>query len=274
MGKSTISKELACIYAKTKLGGVPLRVLLIDANLSYGSQRHLFGIASTKTDLAGFIRDYRENASRYGYDGLERVYTWEYIQKYLCYIKERNVYLLPAPAETSDMQVYRQEADMLFRILSPFFDVLIVDTANDASEFTTSAVALSGFSLFVVNDDERSIRKMIDMRLVFNRLGYTDRLKRDCGIVYNMYRPVKDRINTIRDMEERIQLPVVSVIRYFPPAWTYNNRLITIADHDNAASSGLIRLAGFIIPESLPDNERKPFFSRLTDNLFKKLRGV
>jgi len=162
------------------------------------------------------------------------------------------------------------EADMLFRLLMNYFDVVIVDTANDASSFTNSAILLSSFTAFVLVDDERSISKTIQMRRVLNSLGCGDRLKHDCGIIYNMYHDRKSRYLEVSDVEERVKLPVITTIPYYQDLWTFNNRQMTIADHDTPASASLMNLAAFLAPEAGIEQKKLSF----ADRLFNKFKGA
>lgn len=257
VGKSTLSKELATIYAAAKVDGIPLRVCLVDANIAFGSQRILFGIGETKYDITDLIRDYGKDVEELGYLEAERKYDWETVQKYLTFVRDRNLYLLPAPKMSSDMTVSRSEADVVFRVLLKLFDVVLVDTANDASEFTNAAILLSSYTAFVMIDDERSVNKLIQMRRVINSLGFGDRLKENCGIVYNMYRKRKERYLEIADVEDRVRLPVIGTIPYFRDSWTYNNRRVALANHDTPASSAILKLASFLVPGVLPENDDK-----------------
>ena len=250
VGKSTLSKELAALYARTQIDGIPLRTCLVDANITFGSQRALLGIGQTKYDIDNFILEYRENVARYGFNNLDSVYDWNLIQKYMTYVKHLNLYLLPAPESPSDVKVSLSEADVLFRLLMKFFDVVIVDTANDASSFTTSAILLSSYTAFVLVDDERSIAKTIQMRRVLNALGCGERLKQNCGIIYNMYQKRKYRYLEVSDVEERVKLPVIGTVPYYQDLWTYNNRQVTLADHNTPVSDSIKSIAAYLTPEA------------------------
>ena len=250
VGKSTLSKELAALYARTQIDGIPLSTCLVDANITLGSQRALLGIGQTKYDIDNFILEYRENVARYGFNNLDSVYDWNLIQKYMTYVKHLNLYLLPAPESPSDVKVSLSEADVLFRLLMKFFDVVIVDTANDASSFTTSAILLSSYTAFVLVDDERSIAKTIQMRRVLNALGCGERLKQNCGIIYNMYQKRKYRYLEVSDVEERVKLPVIGTVPYYQDLWTYNNRQVTLTDHNTPVSDSIKSIAAYLTPEA------------------------
>ena len=267
VGKSTLSKELAALYAKTKLDGIPLRTCIVDANITFGSQRILFGIGQTKYDIENLILDYRENVKNYGFNNIDTIYDWDGLQKYFTYVKHLNVYLLPAPERPSSVNVSLSEADVIFRLLMKYFDVVIVDTANDASSFTISAILLSSYTAFVLVDDERSIAKTIQMRRVLNSLGCGDRLKHDCGIIYNMYQPKKSRYLEVMDVEERVKLPVIETIPYYQELWTYNNRQVIIAEHNTPVSESIKDLAAFLLPEAGLERAKRGFLS----SLFQKI---
>ena len=250
VGKSTTCKELASIFGATVIDGTPIRTCLVDANIMFGCQKALLDVASAKYDITDWLRDHRKLAEDHGYPELEKIYDWDYIQKYLTYIKERNIYLLAAPEEAAENDLTTPEADILYRTLHKFFDVVIIDTQNDTSSATISAIELATHPYCIIIDDECSVSKMLSMRRVLNELDLTRKVTERGGIIFNRYhKRRRERYMDTAYAESRLSMPVVSVIPDYPDVWVYNNHKAAMSLSRTPVTDSFRRLAHLIVPE-------------------------
>lgn len=265
VGKSTISKELACIFGATKIDGKPLSVCLVDGNLTFGCQRALFRVSYTQHDLGTWLSDHRRLLGTMDYGSIEDLYTWSYMEKYISRIGEHNVYLITAPeACRGGLDMTSAEANTLIRTLRRLFDVIIIDTANDLSSLTVSAMELSSSVFFVINDDQRSLTKMLSLRQALVRQKMIETISGKAGVIFNKY--PGDRRSRFADpsaVEDILQFPVVSVIPYFADTIYYNNRSKSLALSNTSLSDPLLSLARHIVPEVDTSSMRAPLIRRL-----------
>lgn len=275
VGKSTISKELACIFGATRIDGKPLSVCLVDGNLMFGCQRALFRVSYTQHDLSTWLSDHRKLVGTMDYGSIEELYTWSYMEKYISRINEHNVYLITAPEKCrGGLDMTSSEANTLIRTLKRLFDVIIIDTANDLSSLTVSAIELSSKALFVINDDQRSLTKMLALRQTLIRQKMIESVSGKAEIIFNKYSQNRNqRFADPATVEDILQFPVVSVIPYFADSIYYNNRSKSLALSNTSLSDPLLKLARHIIPEVNTSSMRAPFIVRFfTKNRKKSIK--
>lgn len=250
VGKSTLCKELAVVFGSTKVNDSPIKVCLVDANIEFGSQRAFFGIASYRYSICDWMADYRENLKTCDAMALDRLYSWEYIEKYLVFSKDRNVYLLLAPDKPSSMDMTVQEADMLYSTLLKFFDVVIVDTPNSLNGATEAALVLATDTFFVINDDERSAYKMGALRSSLAGKGLLPRVRETACIVFNRYNDKKtERYLQPYMVESRTGFPLFVTVPNYKYMYYYNNRKQAAACHNTPVREPILKIAHKILPD-------------------------
>lgn len=251
VGKSTLSKELACVYGATVAGGAPLRVCLVDADLSFGSQRALLHVPSTQYDAGTWLRETRERAAAGGREALESSLTWECMQRYMHHSAEHGVYLLASPGRADALDMTAAEADLLLRTLKRFFDVIIVDTPNNKSNMTLASMELATDILLVINDDNRSVSKCLMLRRELLSRGTLAGVQPRTRIVFNRYtRNARRRYMTADMAEEMLGFPVAVTIPEFADTVYYNNRCRPLSLTRTPFAAPVRRLAASIVPEA------------------------
>lgn len=250
-GVSTIAKELACIFAGTKIAGTGIRTCLVDAHVNYGSQRALFGIPSYTNDISTFARDFRSLGKTLSYDEIRNYFTWDRFQRYLQYLREFNLHVMPSSLRSnSPYTLGNAETDLLLNILLDFFDMVIVDVPNDYSPVFFRAIDNADIALLILNDNETNIDDIMTLRRSLADHNLAERTARTIKAVFNRC-PVKasDQYLDPYSIKERTRYDVIEVIPEMHSLWTYNNRKIPAARANTIVREPLYDLAKKIVPE-------------------------
>ena len=94
-GKSTISREVAIASSLTDINGDHIRTCLVDANMHFGSQAHFFKLRP-KYNITDLVSECSRLHERMSFSAIDEYYgNWGNIEKYLTYIPEYHLYLLP-----------------------------------------------------------------------------------------------------------------------------------------------------------------------------------
>lgn len=258
VGKSTIAKELAIAYARTIVNGKPLAVCVIDANLGLGAQQALFRLAP-KYFIEDWLDDlYREINIR-GHQNSVNLYDWDRLEKYLSHSIEHGVYILPTSLGWY-FQNNREPGDVslpIFNVLllslKKYFDVIIIDTGNNMTEVTLSAMALADKNLLLLTDEKRSL----------TAVGKLKQMIRSRNIPFYKFIPVlnqypekkSNQIYTIDEINQvLLEITIAHTITWDKRVWTFNNMNDSILLHPEPSKikQQLSTLAKSLIPEFSP----------------------
>lgn len=250
VGKSTISKELAIAISTTLINGSNIKTCIIDANLNFGSQRAMLRTIP-KYSIIDWVEALRKHMEVLSYSEMESKHTWDYIEKYLAFIPDYNLYLLPAADDGKYYNVTEPELDFIIHILKNYFDVIIIDTGNNLDQITMASIKLSNEALLIVTDEKRSIEnvKRLRRRLRMDELPLTK-----FKVVMNRH-PKKHRLRLFskEDVETILYMNVCAILPEEPQTWKYNNTGIPITkDKKSPLRSGLLRIAHTLVTEVDP----------------------
>lgn len=253
VGKSTISKELSIAISSTKVDGSNIRTCLIDTNLNFGSQRALFRTLP-KYSIMDWVGAYREDQKALSYQEIDGKYTWEAIEKYLAFIPEHSLYLLPAPDDGKYYDVTAGELGAIVFALKKHFDAIIIDTGNNLDEVTMAAIRISDEALLIVTDEKRSIENVQRLR---RRLRMEELPLAKFKVIMNRH-PRKHRLRLFskEEVETILYMKVCAVLPEDPQAWKYNNTgLPLVKDGKSPLCQPLLSLAHSLVPEvdGVPD---------------------
>ena len=152
-GKSTLTKELACLYAASGDRFQTPAVCLVDATPDGGSQHILFRL-SPRFSICDLLEELADRSAYYSEFELIQQYDWPMLEKYLSYDPIRHIYILPS-LWTWPNEIYDQaKIDCLVQILRKFFDVILLDTGNAIYPVTRMCAQCSSVSLMIVTDDK------------------------------------------------------------------------------------------------------------------------
>lgn len=247
-GKSTISKELAIAISSSKINGSNIKTCIIDADLNGGSQRTLFRIMA-KYSIIDWINEYRQNIKASSGQDSDVNYTWEHIEKYLSYVTEYRLYLLPAPNGGRNYDVREKEMEAILHALSQYFDIIIIDTGNNVGAITLSSIKFCDTALLVVTDEMRSIQKAEILRRRLRNEGIN--LSKIRVVMNQCPKKPNRRLYSRRDVETILYLEVCVILPEEAQCWKYNNIGLPITkDKKNLLYRGLLALVQILVPEA------------------------
>lgn len=257
VGKSTITKELGIAVCSTKIEGSNIKTCIIDVNLNFGSQRSMLR-SLPKHNIMDWVNEYRDDVQNLSFQEIEQKYDWDHIEKYLSYINEYNLYLLPAPDDGKYHDITTGELEIIIFTLKKYFDIILIDTGNNLDPVTVASIKLSNEALLIVTDEKRSIESVKRLR---KRIRAEELPLKKFKVVMNRY-PKRNsmRLFSKAEIEKILYIDVCSILPEEPKTWKYNNAgLPIVLDKDNKLKSGLLNLAHLLVPEVNPKQFKKQF---------------
>lgn len=165
VGKSTIAKELAGIYASKTWNKMKIKVLLIDLDLEFGSISSLLKIKSSTTILS-WITNIQQRLID---DKDQRIsYSQEFVEEHYMYNYSENFKVLTAPIRPDEaLKIKDEELKIMISNIRNFdYDVVIIDTGNNSNDYTLIALSIADLILNIVTLDITSInctQKFLDL---------------------------------------------------------------------------------------------------------------
>ena len=172
VGKSSISKELASIYAQCSVNGEKLRVCLVDMDLDYGDAAIMFGLKQNKS-ISDWARAVREQWLIKGDNSSEVVFSYDQIDACYLLTHQSGLKILAAPKNHKDSAL--MSAEMVTTIvnnLRSLFDVVILDTGNGVKEFTVRSLEMADKILMVCNSDLTTINEILTLKKTLEQIQY------------------------------------------------------------------------------------------------------
>lgn len=255
VGKSTIAKELAIAYANTLIDGKPLSVCVIDANAGIGAQQALFKLAP-KYFLEDWLEDLFEKVQSLGFKESLEVYDWDFIEKYLSYSEEHKLFVLPTSLEwyirneKEPGRVPSKVFNILILALRRYFDIILIDTGNNMSMLTMSAIALSDRTVLLLNDEKRCLTAIGRLKQVLReqRIPFDN-----FTAVLNQYPEKKsDQIYSLDELNQvLLDIKITHILNWDKRVWAFNNVNDAIILHPGSSrlKSQLSKLAKYLLPE-------------------------
>ena len=210
VGKTTIVKEMGVLFSRVRMGGQPLRVLIVDLDVNYGDMAVTFQIHNAPTNIFVWKKAIEAN---------QGAIRSEDILKYVVDAPGRsNLKLLLAPSRAIDGMGL--SADMVKKMIqalvaSKQFDVILLDTANDTDPMSLMAMSMADHILYLVTQSFTSIddayKELKDLRQVFSadpRLGLQmDRFR----LLVNMVRE-GNKFMEPRSIADGLKLPLLGIM--------------------------------------------------------------
>ena len=243
VGKSTISKEMALAFATVRVGGQPLRVLLMDCNLDFGDVASMLSvnphpnITHWTADIAQRLRDTAPENIRY---------SSPQIDKYLI-THESGLKILAAPSNHSDaVNITESQTKVVFNnIENSDFDVIILDTGNNTKDFTLQALDIANVVLMVTTLDVTTIN---DTQMLLNTLRSFDFATSKIQLIVNKL-PKSDRDLDVGEISTVLRSPIIGTIPDFPRIRQLNNAgTPAVLGKENEFTAAIRKIANTIIP--------------------------
>lgn len=247
-GASIFCKEAGLFLAKKTVASSPLRVLIADMHNGNGAQETLMNFPDCRYSLASLLSELR-GLPAHSEEVLKDFAAWENIERFLCYDRERNIYVLTAPETAVKSPVNASEALCIYRALSGHFDVLLIDPPCGFSQASAEAACeYADRIIFTVRDDADSIEKMLLMRGELKRAGFLQKAE-ESGAILLLSAPGKSRYMTEDEIGEYLGFRILARIPYYGPAWTFTNIGSTMTGSDTPVSKAYRRACEWILPE-------------------------
>ena len=232
IGKSLLSREIAVASALTRLGGEPIKTCLVDLNLSNGSQNTFFKIRP-KYSIMDLVDEFNELRQTMSFSEIDRYFSeWENIEKFFVYVQQYNLYVLPSPSDSEPHTISLMEMRRIEYYLQKQFDVVIFDTANNCQPETLAAIRLADVPILIVTDEERTVRRVIDLKRRFREEGFNareiaasnDELLQRLRLVVNRYPTARaDRYFSIDEIEHNTRMNEIAVLHEEKHSWMLAN---------------------------------------------------
>ena len=257
VGKSTVSHEIAIAASLTNINGDHIRTCLVDSNLNFGSQAHFFG-ANPKYNITDFVSECNELHKTMTFAEVDEYYAkWENIEKFLTYIPDYHLYLLPAPSNGRHYEISHNEMDQLFFHLKQHFDVIVCDTGNNNESVTLAAIILADIPIIIATDDETTIRNIerLRKRLRMDRslpINNFDDLMGRIRLVVNKYSmDEKKNYYSIQEIESITYMNLAGVLPDNKDTWLMANLKNPIVTDtvQSPLKKELLKLSHALVPE-------------------------
>ena len=263
IGKSLLSRETAVAASLTRIKGEPIRTCLVDLNLSNGSQNTFFKIRP-KYNIMDLVRECSEKEQTMSFSEIDEYFSkWANIEKYFVFVQQYNLYILPSPADCEPHDISFQEMRRIEYYLQIHFDVVVMDTANNCQPVTLAAIRLANVPVFIVTDEERTVRRVIDLRKRFRDEGSQNRmiavenqeLIQRVRLVVNRYPPSRgDRYFSIDEIEQNTYLKSIAVLHEERHSWMLSNlgNLVILDVDRNPLKREILAMCHKLVPEIEP----------------------
>lgn len=169
VGKTTIAKETAVLLSSVKVGGQPLKVLLIDADVEFGDVAMVLKKQTypSISNWAGDIKNLRSTNPNVNPRFSEEIIKQKYLQRF----EETGLYVLAAPGTHSDaVGLAEEDCKIIYQnLLACNFDVIIFDCGNNTNVWTMEAFMAAHYILIITNMEVTTIE---DTHKLFNTLRF------------------------------------------------------------------------------------------------------
>ena len=260
IGKSLLSREIAVASALTRLGGEPIKTCLVDLNLYNGSQNTFFKIRP-KYSIMDLVDEFNELRQTMSFSEIDRYFSeWENIEKFFVYVQQYNLYVLPSPSDSEPHTISLMEMRRIEYYLQKQFDVVIFDTANNCQPETLAAIRLADVPILIVTDEERTVRRVIDLKRRFREEGFNareiaasnDELLQRLRRVVNRYPTARtDRYFSIDEIEHNTRMNEIAVLHEEKHSWMLANlgNLVVLDVDRNPLKKEILDLGHYLIPD-------------------------
>lgn len=268
VGKTTISKELASVYASSEINGERLKVCLVDMDIDYGDIAIMLDLKQNKSiaDWARTIRTRIGNTNEtdiwFSYQEIEKFYLLEH---------KSGLKVLAAPTNHRDAaSINDQIARIVIKNLKRYFDVVIIDTGNNVKDFTVVSLEEADHILLVCNLDVATINEILTLRKTLEQIQFP--MNKISLLMNEVKKGDEANINQISTF---LGIPLIGVIPKIQSVETANNQgTILSIGPDNPFTIGIKKVANTILPvvkkgnagKSVSGKQKKSIFS----SLFKK----
>ena len=245
VGKTTISKELATAFATTRVNGTPLKVCLVDGNLGFGDVTTMLKVPSMPniktwtTDIQRKLRENPDIAPRYSQETIEE----EYLIRH-----QSGLYILAAPStHTDSLDIDAEQMGIVIDNLKECnFDIIIIDTANNTSDYTLIALEKAQTILMVSTLEITSIN---DTRCLLSTLREIQFPVEKIKLVINKMPQKADKDIDLNEVSAVLQVPILGVVPDFPKVRLINNNgEPAMMGKDNELTLAIKDLANKIVP--------------------------
>lgn len=172
VGKTTTSKELAYVYAQHKANGVPLKVCLVDCDVEFGDVANMTGLRSTPS-LLDWI-DAIEARVRQGEKKENLVFHQNEIERYLQTYEGTTLSVLAAPHDHGRaVGITGEDMRVILRNLKTCdFDVIILDAANNTSDYTFAAFEHADSIVLIATSDYTTLFEITQLMNTLKRINF------------------------------------------------------------------------------------------------------
>ena len=247
-GASILCKETGLWLSKKQISGSSLRVLIADLHNGNGSQETLMNFPDCRYSFGNLLKNLRD-LPEHTEETLLEFASWENIERFLCYDRGENIYVLTAPESAVKPPVNVSEALCILGAVSQHFDVTLIDPPcglqNAAAQ---AALEHSDRIIFTLRDDADSIEKMMELRGELKRTGFLQKAEQSGGLVL-LSLSEKSRYMTQKEIEEYLGIRVLTKIPFFEPAWTYTNVGNTMTGSDTPVAPSYEKVCRWIAAE-------------------------
>lgn len=247
-GVSVLCKELALILSRQKINDSPLRVCVIDTHNCNGSMASLMGFPDCRYNFGSIVKNMRI-LREHSPQQLEEFSEWNNIEKYLSFDRTRNIFVLTAPTVPYKPDANATETLTIIDAMKKHFDVLLIDCPQGIDHPSSAAAAEAADRILIATrPDAVSIERMLSFRADLKDYEMLDKVIDNGGLILNMYDKASPYM-TPGEIEEYIGIPIISVIPYYAPTWTFINNGNSFVLTNTPVSKSYKQIASFIKPE-------------------------
>lgn len=267
VGKSTLAKELAYAFASRRYissNGIPLRVLIVDADWGHPTQKILFNVQNEKNSkrISSWISIMATQMDKTGVPGF---YNSRFINDYIVKVTD-NLHLLTLTNGSLDANMITEEMvrSITQSLTSTNYDLIIYDNRNNGVEDSRNVAVMEACDtiLEVLTAELPTMNNVREDIKALSAGGF------DVGrirFVLN-HAPVKDPEAaevTAVDIENVFQAPIITEIPRNEQMSNINNRAeaAVIKNPNSPFSTAVYEIAEYLIPA--PQEKKRGFFSGL-----------
>ena len=270
VGKSSISKELAVVYALSKVNGQNLKVCLIDMDVDYGDIAVMLEMKPNKSisDWARAIRSRQsenmETDLLFSFDEMKRFYLLEH---------KSGLFVLAAPTNLRDAALINEEmVTVIVENLKKEFDVVIIDTGNNVKDFTITSMELADRVLMIGNTDIATVNELLTLKKTLEQIQFP------MNKVQLLMNEIKQSDETqAKEIASYLGLPIIGKLPRVSSIEKSNNNgeALSMSEQDNNFTMELKRVANTILPVIKKPNiqGKKGPRKKEKTSIFKKLFG-
>lgn len=266
VGKSSISKELAAIYASSKFNGTPLKVCLVDADIDYGDVAVMLELKQNKS-IADWARNIRQRINQYGEGKI--TYSFDEVDKFYLLTHKSGLRVLAAPTNYRDSALINEQVmRVVIENLKNMFDVVIIDTGNNTKDFTVVSMEMSDKIIMVGNLDVSTINEILMLRKTLEQIQFP---MEKIGLLMNEVKK-GDEANT-EEVSKFLGLPLIGKLPRISAIEQANNAGDAMSfTRENPFTIELKRIANGFVPVVAKPNiaalnggkgQRKSIFSKI-----------